>query len=95
MAANPVPWSPQQHARFPPAFRHAARALLLAAQRGGSSPAGQLGGAAARRQRRIPSYRLPSAAGTVGLAALPQELLLRIVGLAAYPRSSWGGKKRK
>lgn len=32
-AAQRVPWSPASHASFPPAFRTAARALLLAAHR--------------------------------------------------------------
>lgn len=36
-AAQREPWSPATHASFPPAFRAAARALLLVAQRGGSS----------------------------------------------------------
>lgn len=62
LAAQRPPWSPASHAAFPPQFRDAARALLLAAHR---------------------------STGTAALGALPEPLMLRILGQAAYPVSAW------
>ncbi|KAL4436554.1 hypothetical protein ABPG75_003693 [Micractinium tetrahymenae] len=65
MAIQHPDWSPAQHSRYPPAFKAAARTLLLAAQRGsGQRPAASLG-------------------------SLPVEVLLAILGVAAYPLSAW------
>ena len=95
MAVHAVPWSPQQHTRFPPAFQVASRELLLAAHRWRQPayyPPGFAEGQG--RQRRISAKRAAqlqeaNMAGA-GLAALPDDLLLRIVAHAAYPLSAWG-----
>lgn len=58
-AARERPWAPAQHPRFPPAFQAAARALLLAAHRGGGLP--ERGGQDSRggdvRQQQLESTR--------------------------------------
>ncbi|KAL4451827.1 hypothetical protein ABPG75_007489 [Micractinium tetrahymenae] len=73
-------WCPESYHQEPAAFRAACRALLLAAHRGGAaqSPAG--------RGRRRMQARGGSAAG---LARLPADVLLQIIGLAARPSYLW------
>ena len=46
LAAQRLPWSPEAHATFPPAFKEAARTLLLAAHRGATLAASDASGAA-------------------------------------------------
>lgn len=70
-------WTPQQHRRFMPAFRKAAATLLLAARRGARQASGSSDGDG--------DGQSPAAM----LGALPHELLLHIIGLAAYPLSAW------
>lgn len=89
LAANPVPWAPEEHYRFPPAFQAATSTLLLVAHRGSKlAAAPPLSGAALRRQRRIPAYQRRSAAA-VGLGSLPVPILHHVMGLAAYPLFEW------
>ena len=80
LAAQQPDWSPQEHARFPPAFKAAARTLLLAARHGA-----RLGGG--------PDEQSPGEEGAEGalrqLGALPAKALLRVLGVAAYPLSAW------
>ncbi|KAL4451828.1 hypothetical protein ABPG75_007490 [Micractinium tetrahymenae] len=73
-------WSPVSHHLEPAAFRAACRALLLAAHRGGAAqpPAG--------RGRRRMQARGGCAAG---LACLPADVLLHIIGMAARPCYVW------
>lgn len=78
-------WSPTSHPRFMPSFRAAARTLLLAAQRG--TMAAGAGSSATAAEEGSGAEPQLSWAGL--LASLPPELLLRIVGLAAYPLSTW------
>ena len=68
-------WSPATHHHWPDAFKAAARALLLAGN-------GQGQGAAASKVSQ------PSSLAT-RLPALPAEVLLRIIQLAAAPMSDW------
>lgn len=75
-------WSPVQHRRFPPRFRRAVQTLLLAAHggRGAESSDGSAGdGDDSSSSSALPQH----------LPALPPDLLLRIVGHAAYPLSEW------
>ncbi|PRW59956.1 hypothetical protein C2E21_1782 [Chlorella sorokiniana] len=92
MALQRPEWSTETHSRFMPRFKRAVRALLLAAHRarlsnGASSGSGSGSGAADSGNS--------GAGGGSGnvllrqLAALPNELLLHIVGEAAYPLSAW------
>lgn len=74
LAARRKRWHPERHASFPPAFRDAARTLLLAAHRGARRPVPPTGG---------------TAAGLALLGRLPAELLHRIIERAAYPLSRW------
>lgn len=75
MALAPAPWSPPQHRRYPPAFRGAARALLLAAHRAHASGA----------HTKVHLEGAP----TPTLGSLPLPLLEGVVRLAAYPLSAW------
>ena len=94
----------ESHASFPPAFKQAARTLLLAAHRGvGSAGAAQQRGsrrsagrartrASKARQRGAPSgaaSAADAATGAAQLARLPRELLHAILAQAAYPVSAW------
>eukprot|EP00887_Chlorella_sp_A99_P005884 scaffold1.g5884.t1 len=88
------PWSPGDHTTFPPAFRAAAKTFLLVLQR---RAAMARAGREEARPRKIARRIVGRAAGLLGTladaqtgpAALPQEIVLRIIGLAAYPISSW------
>ena len=79
LAVSRLPWSPDIHILFPPAFRRACRALLLAACRSGGTL--QQPGAVA--------------SGVLGLqppahlGSLPADALLLIMQQAAYPLSLW------
>ena len=77
-------WSPATHRRFPRSFRAVAPTLLLVAHRGGTC-----GTAAAEAEGAVGSEQQVPADGAAGLAALPADLLHRIIGLAAYPLSAW------
>lgn len=89
-ALQQQPWSPASHASFPPAFHAATRTLLLCANAQTSAA-----GAAARAAGKQPGRdQEPCTQNEVGqhmarLGDLPQELLLKVVGQAAYPLSSW------
>ncbi|PRW44441.1 leucyl phenylalanyl-tRNA-- transferase [Chlorella sorokiniana] len=69
-------WSPAQHHRFPPAFRAAARGLLLSSHRWGSASAA----AGAEEAAGLPS--------SAHLGALPRDVLLKVLCMAAYPLSA-------
>lgn len=78
-AALREPWSPASHPRFPVKFRSAARALLLALNRGGHTAAA--------------AGSSPAGGGADGhatlLGHLPAELSDIVVAGAAYPLSAW------
>jgi hypothetical protein len=80
-------WSPATHRHWPDAFKGAARTLLLAAGRTGGGPASGIGGCGVSLDAR------PAPPGGDGdnlkLAALPADVLLRILQLAAMPMSAW------
>lgn len=86
-------WSPATHHLFPPRFKETARTLILVAHRGSHfSVNGSSGSMSTDRQQQgaerggQPASRL--AVATL-LAAVPEDLLIRILGLAAYPLSNW------
>lgn len=74
-------WSTAEHRRFPAPFERTVRALLLAVHR---KRHGQ-GGTAAGHSGSSDS----GAALLQHLAALPDELVMHILGQAAYPLSAW------
>lgn len=84
-------WSSSRHVDWPDAFKAAVRCLLLAA----NTKAGTAQDSAAqqrvdrRRRGKAPRLSAPAGAGSASLASLPQELLLKIVELAAAPMSEW------
>lgn len=67
-------WGPAQHARWPPRFRAAARAFLLAARARGAAAAGADEGRRGRGRQRI---------------CLPRELCCMVLAAASRPLSSW------
>lgn len=84
-------WSPQQHHRFLPPFLKAAATLLLVAHRGSRHAStckqGRSGGGSGDVSS-IESHAAGSPLAAL-LGSLPAELLLHIIGLAAYPLSAW------
>ncbi|KAL4436553.1 hypothetical protein ABPG75_003692 [Micractinium tetrahymenae] len=72
-------WSPAEHARYAPAFRDATRCLLLTAHRLSKERSSRAGSSGAR------SISCPADL----LAALPPDLVLHVLQLAAYPPSAW------
>ncbi|PSC68600.1 ankyrin-3 isoform X1 [Micractinium conductrix] len=78
-------WSPATHVYFPPPFKAAARALLLAAER---QRAARLP-AAARACCLLPAGTAAGDAPGASLACLPAELLQHILSLSASPLSLW------
>lgn len=76
-------WSHAEHRRFLPPFKRAVRTVLLAVHR------------ERRRSEGGMATGRPSGSGDSGatllehLSALPDELLMHIVGQAAYPLSAW------
>ena len=74
-------WSPANHHHWPDAFKAAARTLLLTASStaGSTGDSWACGSCAGRGERRAPA----------SLAALPADVLLRILSLAAAPMSTW------
>lgn len=70
-----LPWTPERHRLWPPAFRDKARALLLAAHR--RPCAGARGGSSG------------AAAAGAGLWALPTPVVLQIVAAIAGRRTDW------
>lgn len=94
LTAWQVAWEPQLHARFPAAFRAAARTLLLAQRRedDGRAAAAAAADGSRRRQRGVARQCGSSAAHSHGnnpLALLSADLVLRIIGHAAHPLSAW------
>ena len=83
-------WSPATHHQWPPAFKQAARTLLLCAAAGSSGGSAAEGAQRAARTaaRRRHSQRAPSEAARL-LGALPADVLLHVVKLAAEPLSAW------
>ena len=84
-------WDTDSHGSWPERFQAGVRTLLLASPPRAAPAAAE--GAGNRRQTRQGSKaaRLlrPARASGSGWAALPQELVLRIVGQAAFPLSAW------
>jgi hypothetical protein len=77
-------WSRHQHHRFPPAFRAAARTLLLATQRASNASAASDNSSTVRGE----------CGGSVvceELGRLPEGVLGHVLQLAAYPLSVWAG----
>ena len=70
-------WSPATHYHWPDAFKAATNTLLLAGSLTLGTGTGNV--AASRGARPAPA----------GLAALPADVLLRILQLAAAPMSAW------
>lgn len=90
LAAQREPWSPAIHVCFPPAFRAAARTVLLAAHRASSTAGAQSQRPGLRpRHPAQPAAQEPPSASAAGLALLPPELLHHVLRLAAYPVSAW------
>lgn len=86
LALQQPPWSPHQHHRFLPAFQEATATLLLVAHRS-SRQAGRRGSGGGSGGGCSGSAAGAPLAALLGL--LPPELLLHILGLAAYPLSAW------
>lgn len=88
-------WDPTFHHAYPTAFKQAARTLLLINHRGLVVPAAAAGDGGKRRRRQAAAAgagqrrRQQRAAASHGAIQLPQELLLRILGLAAQPAICW------
>jgi hypothetical protein len=85
MAVQRPAWAPAEHRRFLPAFQAAARTLLRAAHSGSAGRAAT--GCQQGRQLQQVGPEQPSLLRLLG--CLPQEVVLHIVGLAAYPLSAW------
>lgn len=81
------PWTPAAHARWPPAFCTAARAVLLAAARHGRTTQLEEKHGGGRRVEGSGN----SANADLQLGALPEGALLCILATAAYPVSAWLG----
>ena len=89
LAVQHPPWSPAEHRRFMPAFKQAARTLLLAAHRTGSV-GGSGSGSNSRSDGGLSGEgKAKPRSSQPLLAALPPDVLLRILGMAAYPLSAW------
>ncbi|KAL4433227.1 hypothetical protein ABPG77_003275 [Micractinium sp. CCAP 211/92] len=89
MTVDRPPWSLASHCQFPPAFREAARAVLLAARRRQRmSHAAALASASLSEPASCSSVASVTAAPD-WLADLPGNALLVAIGLAAYPLSQW------
>lgn len=100
LSATQSPWQRTDHAAFPPTFRMAARELLLAAHRLGTSgcgccatapaPApGQRPGSACRDSSSSASARSSRNSAAQTLGHLPVHVLDEILQMAAYPLSTW------
>jgi len=75
-------WSLALHQHHPAAFKAAAQALLLASHRASPGPAKQEG---SRRQ----GQKAAKSVHTVGLHALPHDVVLHILSLAGSDIASW------
>ena len=84
-----VPWCPAMHAAMPPAFKAAVRTLLLAAHGGAQRGAAPAGSATAGARTRRAAARQQAAHAVALLGALPRDVLLSIVRLAATPLTAW------
>lgn len=60
LAAQHPHWRAEEHTCYPPAFRQAARALLLVAHRGASLAGPSAGSSGAAQLRRLPRELLPA-----------------------------------
>ncbi|PRW45110.1 glycine oxidase isoform X1 isoform A [Chlorella sorokiniana] len=77
MLVEGEPWSPADHRYWPPAFKAAARTLLLAHRRG----------APVKRRSRASSSS--SAAAPTPLSHLPHGFVLAVLAAAAFPLEAW------
>jgi len=84
LAASGLLWSPEAHKAFPPRFRAAARALLLANHRGLAAAADS---DSPSRSGVAPAGSIAEGTGTA--FHLPSEVLLLILGKAAHPPAAW------
>jgi hypothetical protein len=78
LAITQPTWSPARHRHLPPAFRRAARTLLLVLHR-----------SAAGEQQPCSSTPPASSAQPLGGRHLPVHIVEEILQLAAYPLSDW------
>ena len=86
LALRQPAWSPVRHREFPPAFQVAARAFLLAA----TTSAWRRSQQQQQQQQQAVGHQeagMPQAGCCLG--DLPALLLERVLGLAAYPMSTW------
>lgn len=91
-AALHEPWSTATHSSFPPAFKAAARSLLLAANRSRTAAARAAAACRSRRSQRLRDRTAAAAGSHEGvspLGTLPPGVLLHVLGLSAYPLSAW------
>lgn len=92
LAAGLLPWGPAAHHRWPPAFRHAARTLLVAL-RGRGVVAPPHADQDQALQRLSPAKRAWLQAGAASRTyTLPLELCFHILGKAAAHVSAWVGE---
>ncbi|PRW56085.1 hypothetical protein C2E21_5101 [Chlorella sorokiniana] len=95
LAAYQPAWTSDSHSHFPPAFRQAAQTLLLAHRHASTAPAAAAGGSGrgsgwSRAKRRRGAAQVQQQAERPNaLALLPTELLMQVIGHAAYPLSAW------
>lgn len=82
-------WDTESAAIWPPAFKAAARALLLAARRLASTESSTLPASRAQRAARRALRAGGGDAGVATLGSLPRELLLAVLERAAFPMSAW------
>lgn len=97
LLAESIPWAPQVHFLFPPAFRAAAQALLLANHRGFSTTVAAPGGHARdgghkRRQRgrrREAARRRRAEGEEEQLVQLPSAVVQQVLRMAGSALSAW------
>eukprot|EP00887_Chlorella_sp_A99_P001699 scaffold8.g1699.t1 len=82
------PWSVSTHKHALPALKAAVRTVLLAARRGRSAAGQPDTPAPARRGTRRTAVRRSGQTPTP-LSCLPQNVLMRVIELAAQPMSAW------
>lgn len=83
MMIQGLPWTPADQQHFPPAFRAAARTLLLAHRRGSPTPRGGGGGQCAAPARLAPELQ-PN-----WLSLVPLEFVMAVIERMAWPLDPW------
>ncbi|GAB4822400.1 hypothetical protein N2152v2_009446 [Parachlorella kessleri] len=95
LAASGMRWSPGTHRAFPPCFRAAATALLLANHRGWTAPQAvpcpdcdtDTDAGLPKGRERVTGCGAP--AGTIARVHLPPEVVLLILEKASRPHTAW------